>query len=145
MKNLQVLDVYKQFSYVYHDYSELLQKEYDKMYGIIKANGHALASDSWSLDGGILLEASNEVIAGAFFNLTKSQSSILIHIIYVDDNHRCQGIYKKMHSLIDQLGKETGRKNIYSYIHQQNDIMQNHIIEKIGYKTVMHLVKRDIK
>lgn len=144
MKNLQELGSYKQYSYVYHDYSQTLEKEYDRMYGIIKANGHALASDAWSLDGGILLQHDHEVIAGAFFNLTKNPSSILIHIVFVEEEHRRHGIYKQMHSYIDQLGKETGKKNIYSYIHQKNEIMQDFIIDKIGYEPVMQLVKREI-
>jgi RimJ/RimL family protein N-acetyltransferase len=50
-----------------------------------------------------------------------------------------------MHSLIDRLGKEMNRTEIYSYIHADNQIMQKHLIEKIGYKTVMQLVKREIK
>jgi RimJ/RimL family protein N-acetyltransferase len=124
---------------------EELAKEYDRMYGIIKANGHALASDAWTLDAGILLKNENEVIAGAFFNFSKSPSSILIHIIFVEDQHRQQGIYTKLHSLIDTLGKELGRPSIYSYIHSGNQIMQEHIMKKIGYETVMQLVKRGIK
>jgi RimJ/RimL family protein N-acetyltransferase len=115
------------------------------MYDIIKSSGHALASDTWPLDGGILLKNTSEVIAGAFFNLSKSSSSILIHIIFVEDQHRHQGIYTKMHSLIDMLGKELGRLSIYSYIHSGNQIMQSHIMKKIGYEPVMQLVKRGIK
>lgn len=145
MKNFQVLGSYKHYSYVYHDYSQVLQKEYDRMYGIIKANGHALASDAWTLDGGILLQDDSRVIAGAFFNLTKNPSSILIHIIFVSEEHRQQGIYKKMHSLIELIGKESKRTSIYSYIHAENQVMQQHVVEKIGYKPVMHLVKREIK
>jgi hypothetical protein len=127
------------------DNCEELSKEYDRMYGIIKASGHALASDAWPLDGGILLKNDNEVIAGAFFNLSKSRGSLLIHIIFVEEQHRKQGIYIKMHSLIDQIGKKLDRSSIYSYIHADNEVMQNHIITKVGYKTVMQLVKREIK
>jgi RimJ/RimL family protein N-acetyltransferase len=115
------------------------------MYGIIKANGHVLASDAWPLDGGILLKNDIEVIAGAFFNLSKSSSSILIHIIFVDDRHRQQGIYTKLHSLIDKVGNELNKSSIYSYIHADNQIMNNIVINKVGYKPVMHLVTREIK
>jgi RimJ/RimL family protein N-acetyltransferase len=124
---------------------EELSNEYNRMYSIIKANGHALSSDVWSLDAGILLKNDQEIIAGSFFNLSKSPRSILIHIIFVEEQYRKQGIYTKMHSLIDRLGKEMNRTEIYSYIHADNQIMQKHLIEKIGYKTVMQLVKREIK
>lgn len=144
MKNLQILDTHHGYSYVYHTYSDVLQKEYDRMYGVIKSNGHALASNAWPLDGGILLQDNVKTIAGAFFNLTKSQSSILIHIIFVEEEYRRQGIYKRMHLLINQLGKESGRTNIYSYVHQSNYIMQKYIVEKIGYKPVMQLMTRQI-
>jgi hypothetical protein len=115
------------------------------MYGIIKASGHALASDSWSLDAGILLENGNKVIAGGFFNLSKSPTSILIHIIFVEESYRKNGIYTKIHSLIDILGIEQNRHNIYSYVHSKNKIMQEHIVKKIGYEPVMQLVSRQIK
>jgi RimJ/RimL family protein N-acetyltransferase len=124
---------------------EELTTEYNRMYGIIKANGHALASDAWTLDAGILLKTDQEIIAGSFFNLSKSPSSILIHIIFVEDQHRQQGIYTKMHSLIDTLGKELSRSSIYSYIHSKNQVMQEHIMKKIGYEPVMQLVKKEIK
>jgi RimJ/RimL family protein N-acetyltransferase len=145
MNNLQILDTYKNYQYIYLDNCEELSNEYNRMYGIIKANGHALASDSWPLDGGILLKNDSEVIAGAFLNFSKSSNSILIHIIFVEDQYRQQGIYTNIHSLIDILGKELGRSSIYSYIHSENQIMQEHIMKKIGYEPIMQLVKRGIK
>lgn len=146
MNNLQILDSHKNYQYVYLDMCEELSNEYYRMYGIVNANGHALASvGTWPLDGGILLKNDSEVIAGAFFNLSKSSITILIHIIFVEDQHRQQGIYTKMHSLIDMLGKELGRSSIYSYIHSENQIMQEHVMKKIGYEPVMQLVKREIK
>lgn len=145
MNHLEILDHHRQYQYVYMDHCEELVKEYDRMYGIIKASGHALASDSWPLNGGILLKNEQDVIAGAFFNLSKSPKTILIHIIYVEEQHRKQGIYTVMHSLIDKLGKELNRTEIYSYIHAENKVMQDYLMRKIGYKPVMQLVKRAIK
>jgi RimJ/RimL family protein N-acetyltransferase len=115
------------------------------MYGVIKADGHALASDSWSLDAGVLLENGSKVIAGGFFNLSKSPTSILIHLIFVEETYRKNGIYTKIHSLIDVVGTEQNRHKIYSYVHSKNKIMQEHIIKKIGYEPVMQLVSRKIK
>lgn len=144
MNHLKILDSHGPYQYVFMNNCEELTTEYNRMYGIIKANGHALASDAWTLDAGILLKTDQEIIAGSFFNLSKSASSILIHIIFVDEAHRKKGIYTKMHSLIDALGKELGRKEIYSYIHATNHIMTEHITKKIGYRSVMHLMKRNI-
>jgi len=142
---MRILDTFKEFNYTYYEVCDKLKKEYDRMYGIIKAAGHALASDSWPLDAGILLENEDKIIAGAFFNLSKSQSSILIHIIFVDEEYRKSGIYTKMHSLVDLLGKEMDRDNIYSYIHMDNAVMRDYIVDKIGYKPVMQLVKREVR
>lgn len=144
MNHLEILDSHGPYQYVFMNNCEELTTEYNRMYGIIKANGHALASDAWTLDAGILLKTDQEIIAGSFFNLSKSSSSILIHIIFVEEAHRKKGIYTKMHSLIDRLGKDLGRSNVFSYIHMNNDIMQNHVVDKIGYKPIMQLVRREI-
>lgn len=145
MNHLEILDSHEHYQYVFMNNCEELAKEYSRMYGIIKASGHALASDSWPLDAGILLKNDQEIIAGAFFNLSKSSNSILIHIIFVEEIYRKKGIYTKLHSLIDRLGKESNRTEIYSYIHTANQIMQEYLMRKIGYKPVMQLVKREIK
>jgi hypothetical protein len=141
---MRTLDTFQEFNYNYYECCDKLRAEYDRMYGIIKASGHALASDSWSLDAGILLENDNKVIAGGFFNLSKSSTSILIHIIFVEESYRKNGIYTKMHSLIDDVGNQDNRRSVYSYIHIDNELMNNHIISKIGYVPIMQLVKRDI-
>lgn len=142
---MRTLDTFQEFNYNYYECCDKLRIEYDRMYGVIKESGHALASDSWSLDAGILLENDNKVIAGGFFNLSKSPTSILIHIIFVEESYRKNGIYTKIHSLIDILGIEQNRHNIYSYVHSKNKIMQEHIVKKIGYEPVMQLVSRQIK
>jgi hypothetical protein len=143
---MKILDTFKNFNYTYYNNCEKLQTEYDKMYNKIKASGYTLGSnDHWLLDAGILLENDDEVIAGAFFNLNKIKSSILILIIFVEEEHRKNGIYKRMHSLIDDIGNQENREAVYSYIHSKNDVMQQFVAKSIGYKTVMHLVSRPIK
>ena len=142
---MRTLDTFQEFNYNYYECCNKLRVEYDRMYEVIKASGHALASDSGSLDAGILLENNDKVIAGAFFNLSKSSTSILIHIIFVDEEYRKSGIYTKIHSLIDILGIEQNRNDVYSYVHSKNKIMQEHIVKKIGYEPVMQLVSRKIK
>jgi hypothetical protein len=141
---MRILDTFKEFNYIYYDCNDKLRTEYDRMYSIIKASGNALASDSWPLDAGILLENDNQVIAGSFFNLSKNPNSILIHIIFVEVEYRRLGIYTNMHTLINLLGKQMNRSSIYSYIHMNNHVMTDYIVDKIGYKPVMQLVKRDI-
>lgn len=141
---MKILDTFKEFNYIYYDCNGKLRTEYDRMYSIIKASGNALASDSWPLDAGILLEKDNQVIAGSFFNLSKNPNSILIHIIFVEVEYRRLGIYTNMHTLINLLGKQMNRASIYSYIHMNNHVMTDYIVDKIGYKPVMQLVKRDI-
>jgi RimJ/RimL family protein N-acetyltransferase len=142
---MKILDTYKEFTYTYYESCDKLKSEYDKMFNIIKADGHALASNEWSLDTGILLENGNEVIAGIFLNINKYKGSILILATFVEEQYRQQGIYKKMHKLLNNIGNDLGKKAIYAYIHRQNNIMNEHIIEKNGYEPVMTLVRRGIK
>ena len=143
---MKILDKFKNFNYTYYDKCEKLQTEYNRMYNIIQLNGYTAGSNEyWSLDAGILLEDNNEVIAGSFFNLTKIKSSILILTIFVEKEYRKNGIYTKMHSLIDDIGVRESRQAVYSYIHSKNDLMQQHVAKSIGYETVMHLVSRPIK
>ena len=142
---MKILDEFKNFNYTYYDSCEKLETEYNRMYNIIKSSGYTVGSnDHWPLDAGILLENDDEVIAGAFFNFNKFKSSILILVIFVEEEHRKNGIYKRMHSLIDDIGIQKNREAVYSYIHSANDLMQQHIAKSIGYKTVMNLVSRPI-
>ena len=143
---MKKLDKFKNFNYTYYNNCEKIQTEYRRMYGIIKDSGHTLGPDDlWILDGGILLENDSRVIAGAFFNLTKIKSSILILCIFVEEEYRKKGIYTKMHALIDDIGTQDNRQAVYSYIHAKNDLMQQHVAKSIGYETVMHLVRRPVK
>ena len=143
---MKILDKFKNLNYTYYDNCEKLQTEFNRMYDLIKSNGHTVGSNAnWPLDAGILLENEDEVIAGAFFNLTKIKSSVLILAIFVEEEYRKNGIYTKMHSLIDDIGNKDNRQSVYSYIHINNELMNNHIISKIGYVPVMQLVKREIK
>ena len=142
---MKKLDTYKEFTYTYYESCDKLKSEYNRMYKITTENGHALESNSWQLESGILLENENEVIAGSFFNLKSRSSSVLMYLIFVEEPYRKNGIYKNMHLLIDRLGKEQGKTSIYSYIHIDNSIMQDHVEKKIGYIPLMHVVRKDIK
>ena len=143
---MRTLDTFKEFSYNYYENCDKLRNVYERMFGIIKASGHALTPNEYLLDAGILLEDNNDnVIAGAFLNLSKYATVLIILIIYVDEGHRQSGIYTKIHMLIDQIGIKQSKKQIYSYIHMKNQIMQEHIMKKIGYEPIMQLVSRPVK
>ena len=144
MKNEDILDTFEDFKYVYYIRNEKLMKNYYEMFAKLKAAGHAIRKDNIPIDSGILLENNSEVIAGCFFNVSKILSVILIDTIFVDQTYRQKGIYKKMHFLLDTIGKELNKKSIYSGIHVNNQIMQENIMKKIGYEIVLHTVKRDI-
>lgn len=141
---MRILGKFENYNYVHYNYCVRLKYYYDEMYNIVKNNGHALMANNWSLDAGILLENQKDVIAGAFYNTTKNSNSILIHIVFVKEEYRRRGIYSALHKFIDNLGKEDNRSNVYSYIHANNNIMNEYICKKIGYSPVMHLVKREI-
>ena len=141
---MRTLDTFKEFNYVFYDTaSDKLLQEYDRMFNIVRSTGQALLQEN--IDSGILLENNGNVIAGAFFELNKAPNIILIQIIFVNEEFRKNGIYKKLHSLIDLIGKERNKSGVYSYIHLKNDLMQKTIADKIGYTTIMNIVRRDIK
>lgn len=144
IKNKDILDTFEDFKYVYYIRNEKLIKNYHKMFAELKLAGHMIRKENTPIDRGILLENNNEVIAGCFFNVSKISSVILIDTIFVDQPYRQKGIYKKMHFLLDTIGKNLNKKSIYSSIHIDNQIMQQHVMKKIGYEVVLHTVKRDI-
>lgn len=142
MSDYRTLDNFQKYNFNYYQPCKKLESQFTIMYDKLKKTGHTIA-EPWPLDGGILLE-SNNVIAGAFFNLTKYKTALLINLIYVNKSFRRNGIYKKMHYLLDQIGHENNKSSIYSYIHVENKLMQDVMIEKIGYNPVMTLVKKEI-
>lgn len=144
MKHLEILDSHGNHNYIYFENCVELTREFVRMYGIIEADGHGLMSEIWDLDAGILLKNDQEVIAGIFLNFSKNSKSILILATFVEETHRNKGIYNKLHLLLDKIGKESGRTEIYCYIHPDNHLMMGHITEKMRYEPVLHLVKRVI-
>jgi hypothetical protein len=144
---IHLLDTFNNYNYIYYEScTDKLATQYDKMYKSIEASGYTTGANSdWSLDKGILLENYDDVIAGIFLNTDKFKGSILILATFVEEQYRQQGIYKKLHQLLNKIGNDLNKKTIYAYIHCQNNIMNEHIIEKNGYEPIMTLVKREIK
>jgi V8-like Glu-specific endopeptidase len=97
-----------------------------------------------STDCGILIEKNGIVVAGVFLNTSKYSSTIVVLLIFVESSYRHQGLYKKCHELITNLGKKLNKSDIYSYIHENNSLMKDIIMEKIGYTPLMQLVTRKI-
>ena len=144
--NIEVIDTFGDFNYVY--YSKRCGKIYDeylRMWEQIAEAGHALSFLETGPENGILLEKDNKVIAGAFFDLKSYPSAVLIFILYVEPEYRNLGIWTKLHSLIDYIGKQNDKTGVYSYIHLKNTVMVEHAAKSIGYEPVMHLVRRSIK
>jgi len=109
----------------------------------IKDLGYLITPD-WTPDRSILLENDNKVIAGIFFNTTKYNKTLLILVAYVEEEYRLQGIYSQLHRFVDLYGVSAGKESVYTYIHCDNTLMTDIVSEKIGYKPVMHLMKRNI-
>ena len=93
----------------------------------------------------ILLEDENEVVAGIFYDLQKSLSSVYILLAVTNDGHRKKGIYKKMHSLIDIIGKSHGRVGVTSFMGLDNDLLTDTIARTVGYKPIFQVMHRPIK
>jgi hypothetical protein len=145
MNHLEILGTFNEFNYVLYEKAEpKLATECRRGYKLLQDNGNVVGG-KWSLTGGILLESGEKVIAGIFFNTTDYEEAILIHLAFVDEEYRNRGIYRTLHGYIDQVGKQTGKTGVYSYIHLGNKVMVDYICEKIGYKPIMQLVQRPIK
>lgn len=98
----------------------------------------------WQPDQAIILENNRTWAAAVFFNTREYANSILIINLYVQPEYRQQGIYTRLHELIDMIAVPLNKQSVYSFIDQNNDLMQTTVKDRIGYRTVMHLVKRDI-
>ena len=99
----------------------------------------------FQIDGAILLEDENEVVAGIFYDLQKSLSSVYILLAVTNDGHRKKGIYKKMHSLIDVVGKSHGRVGVTSFMGLDNNLLTDTIARTVGYKPIFQVMHRPIK
>ena len=144
MKHLQELGLYKNYTYRYYDANDHLASEYEKMKMLV-LNETKGAADPHQLDLGILLEADNEVIAGAFLNSTMAEKVLLVLNIYVNESHRQQGIYTTLHTFIDQIAKDLGKTKIFSNIHASNKLMVDVIMEKQQYQHFSYIVQRAVR
>jgi hypothetical protein len=145
MEHLRKLGSFGDYDYVYFNKpTPEMMKEFNRMFAIIQDNGHALTAEPWPVDAGILLTDGKITIAGAFFNISKHKNSILLHLIFVDEEFRRQRIYTEIQKLLTLIGKFTGKKKLYSYIHVNNKVLTDHIMPLVGYVEVMKLVTRDL-
>lgn len=120
--------------------SPLLQESYTKAKEAL--SHHALVD--WKTDAGILVIESEEVIAGIYFDLTKYPKAVLINAAYVKPEFRRQGIYTRLHKMVNAVAKNNGKTAVYTYIHSKNDLMNEHVAVKIGYQPVMTLYRREV-
>lgn len=138
---------YQTYSYnLYSDADEKLQEYYRKFYNNMVSNELVATSLPLDISAGILLENSKEVIAGIFYSFEdKYPKSILIRLVWVNAEHRKNGIYTKLHRILDIVGKELGKTTVWSTIHLNNHLMVDIILKKIGYTPIMQVVKRQIE
>jgi hypothetical protein len=152
---LEVFDQYCFNHYSYYNASfefEDIESSDNRILTIFKGmyqryldNGGAHIRGTLNIDGAILLENDNEVIAAIFYDLQRSVSNIYILLAFTEPNHRMKGIYKKLHSLIDIVGKDHGRVGVTSFIGVHDQVMLNTIAKNIGYTHLYQVVYRPIK
>lgn len=140
---IRILDTHGEFNYVHYESSEKIMIEQEKMFKHLKAAGHTTLSEPYQAHAAILLEKDDQVVAGTYMHFNVP-GVICITMSYVYDDYRGQGIYKKLHSLIDQLGREKNRMKVYSYIHAENKPMVDSIMHKIGYQIKSYMVMKTI-
>lgn len=141
---MDLLGQYKTYNYVFYNANDKLNAEYERMKYLV-LNETKGAADPHQLDIGILLEDDNEVIAGAFLNSTMSEKVLLILNIYVNESHRRNGIYTKLHQLIDLVARDLGKTKIFSNIHASNKLMVDVIMEKQHYQHFSYIVHRSVR
>lgn len=164
VKNMQFffkkkpLEVFEQYTFNHYDCFSVDLNFYDttpsdnkilnvfkKMYGRFLENGGTHIPGQFQIDGAILLEDDNEVVAGIFYDLQKSLSNIYILLAFTEEEHRRKGIYKKFHNLIDTIGKDHGRIGVNSFMGLNDTLMVNTIASTVGYKPIFQVVHRPIK
>lgn len=144
MKHLEVLGTYNDYQFVYYQANEKLSSEYQRMVNLVLSNTTGFGS-YYGLDAGILLENDQEIIAGAFINLSASNKGLLILTIYVNEEHRRKGIHTAMHTFIDRIANECGKTGVFSNFHSSNKVMLDHVAKKQGYEPIAYVVRRDVK
>lgn len=105
---------------------------------------HLALNVSWEMDSGILAIDSDKPVGGIFFTKNRYERALLINVAWVDIDFRRRGIYTQLHRLTDEFAKLNSKTEIYSYIHVDNHVMNQHVVEKIGYKPVMTLYSRKV-
>ena len=115
------------------------------MYKRFLEQGGTHVPGKFQIDGAILLENEEEIIAGIFYDLQKSLSNIYILLAFTEKDYRRKGIYKMLHNFIDQIGSEHGRIGVNSFMGLEDTLMIETIAGSVGYKPLFQVVHRPIK
>jgi hypothetical protein len=122
-----------------------VSKIFKDMYQTYLSKGGSNVPGTLHIDGAVLLEKDQSPVAAIFYDLQKSISNVTIVLAFVDENFRRQGLYRKLHSLIDVIGKEHGRIGVVSFMSFKDSLMIDTIGKSIGYTPIYQLVHREIK
>ena len=131
------IEKYLDYDYFLFNNSNLyLIEEYEKMFEKYKndTGDYLSRARSSQVDGGVLLKKENEIIAGIFFHSKSYVADIVIHLAYVNDEHRGHRIHQQLHKCLDIIAKSLNRKQVYSTILQTNKQMIDHAGPRVGYK-----------
>ena len=153
-KNVQLTDlIYNHHSECNLDYNDdqlsqtddhVVLKEFTRMYSeYLKEGGKGLPGFI-HVDGAIFLENDDSVVAGIFYNLKQSTSNLYVVLAFVEKQYRGNGIYKKLHNLIDVVARLYDKKGIISFISLDDTVMLNTISKSVGYNPIYQLVHRAV-
>jgi GNAT superfamily N-acetyltransferase len=92
----------------------------------------------------VYAEQDNEILGFIIFTLAKETNSLWKPLSYVYPEYRNRGIFKIIHSYLDDIARDMGCTSISSHVHINNH-NQLKIAEKLGLKKVYYLVGKFVK
>jgi predicted GNAT family acetyltransferase len=144
ISHLEKIETYEDYSYVYYScLTPHLKNTYQKFEKEIEKLGYFIADHSKEISGGILLENSNETIAGIFYS-SVHPTTIKILSGFVKEEYRSNKIYKTLHKHLNAIARQNNKKNIISTIHVNNNLMIDSVAPKLGYEVVCYIVHKKI-
>jgi RimJ/RimL family protein N-acetyltransferase len=92
----------------------------------------------------IYAEQNNKILGFIIFGHAKETNSLWKSLSYVYPENRNKGIFKILHSYLDQIALDIGCVSITSHVHVNNHA-QLEIAERLGLKKVYYLVGKYVK
>lgn len=120
--------------------SPVLQQAYDQVMDELRH----ISITRWEMEFGIIASHQGDTVGGIFFSTSKYPKALLINAAWVKPEFRRQGIYTELHQMINKVAAQQGKTHVYTYIHEENELMKKTVAEKIGYGPVMTLYQRRV-